>query len=226
MISSCMFSRAPIAAKNRQMTGIAHSPRRLKRATSIATSAGSVPRRSTTTQAPPTKRTTAITSPAATKPRGTAVAAASRPTGARGTEWYVPATTIRRPVVGSSRRSNAPDGRIQVSAAAAATPASRRMSGCGSSIFENAIRVPATLKGSPYTGGADVGAGRLFRGRRKSDAAIGTPQTVCPLRGERQHRSAVVKVMKVRKCVRGSVRPFLTSQIPLRPFRRASGYSW
>src|SRR4051812_32658783 len=37
--------------------------------------------------------------------------------------------TTRRPVEGSSRRSNAPDGRIQVSAAATATPARSRMSG-------------------------------------------------------------------------------------------------
>ena len=87
MVSSCMFSSAPIVAKNTQTTGIAHKPRCLNLRTSAATTAGRVPRRSTTTQAPPTKSTTAITSAAATKPRGTTTAAANGPTGASATRW-------------------------------------------------------------------------------------------------------------------------------------------
>ena len=81
MISSCMFSSAPIAPKNSDTSGITQSPRPANRRTSAATTAGSVPSRSTTTHAPPTSSTRPITSAAATKPRGIATAAPNGPTG-------------------------------------------------------------------------------------------------------------------------------------------------
>ena len=86
MISSCMFSTAPMTPKNADTTGMMYSPRSPNVRTSPPTTAGSVPSRSTMNHAPPTKKITAMTSAAATNPRGTATAAAKRPTGARGTE--------------------------------------------------------------------------------------------------------------------------------------------
>jgi hypothetical protein len=106
MISSCMFSSAPIIAKKMETIGIVQSPPAPSAPTRSAMTACSAPSRSTTIQAPPTNRTTVITSAAAMKPRATPTALPNSPTGARGTGRYVPATTTRRPVFGSSRRSN------------------------------------------------------------------------------------------------------------------------
>ncbi len=82
MISSSMFSRAPIAPKNMQTIGMTHKPRPANASTSHPTMAGSVPRRSTTTHAPPTSSTRTMMSAPAMNPRGTETTAANGPTGA------------------------------------------------------------------------------------------------------------------------------------------------
>jgi hypothetical protein len=87
MISSCMFSTAPMSAKKNETIGMAQRPRPWKRATIAAISRASVPSLSRTTHAPPTKSTTATTSAASTNPRGTATKAANGPTGAGSTPW-------------------------------------------------------------------------------------------------------------------------------------------
>ena len=60
---------------------MASKPRVRKKPTSAPTTAVIVPRRSTSTHAPPTNSTTPITSPPSTNPRGTATSAANGPTG-------------------------------------------------------------------------------------------------------------------------------------------------
>jgi hypothetical protein len=87
MISSCMFSSAPIVAKKSATIGIATRPLEPKAETSAPISRPSVPIRSTTIHAAPTKSTTPMTSAASTNPRGTATTAPNGPTGAGSTRW-------------------------------------------------------------------------------------------------------------------------------------------
>lgn len=129
MISSCMFSRAPIVAKNRTTHGIASCPRPRKRLTSAPTTTVSVPIRSTTIHAAPHIRIVMMTSIPAAKPRGTAITVRNGPTGAASTRWYVPAIATRRPVPGSSRRSYSPAGSTHVRAAATPIATSSRTTG-------------------------------------------------------------------------------------------------
>ena len=85
MISSCMFSSAPIDAKKKDTTGIASRFRRRKALAIAPTRRPSVPRPSTTTHAPPTKRIAAMTSPPSTNPCGSETSAPKGPTGDRST---------------------------------------------------------------------------------------------------------------------------------------------
>ncbi len=87
MISSCMFSSAPIVANSVETIGTSSRPLCRNRQAACPTARMSVPRRSTMTHAPPQIRTTTMTSAASMKPRGTATAAANAPTGLEGTGW-------------------------------------------------------------------------------------------------------------------------------------------
>jgi hypothetical protein len=85
MISSCMFSSAPQTPNAMQMSPTTRWRRRANRPTSPSTIQPSVPARSTTVHAPPTRSTSTTTSAAAITPRGTATNAAKTPTGAGST---------------------------------------------------------------------------------------------------------------------------------------------